>query len=199
MPSTEDKYAPKAWAEAEYDFVLPSGDTCLLRKLDPLVLTEYGLVDKLDFATSVVVNKHQANANLSNVERIKRDRARQEGKLEEESEVATGILDALGGEEAAKNSRDFREVLNQVMILGVVAPVLSLPPEPGKPRVRGLFYVDGVPFSDKMAVFKELMKGVRSVEQFLEKPEETVGVVAPEPGVRAAPKRAPRARKRPAS
>jgi len=204
MPSTnEDKYAPKSWAEAEYDFTLPSGDVCLLRKIDPFVLAEHGLLDKLDFATSVVMNTHAKNANLTPVERVKRDRAKREAQaqgkdpaeiVEEETRTIADIA------KNAENSAAFREVMNQMMVVGVAKPEMHLPPEKGYPRVPGRFYTDAVPFSDKMAVFNELMKGVRATEQFREGSEEAVGVVAPEPGVQPAAKRTARApRKRSAS
>jgi hypothetical protein len=193
MPSTDNaQYAPAAWGSPEYDFELPSGDKCLLRRLDPLVLTEYDLVDKLDFVTSIVENKHVANANMSNVERIKRDRARREGKVPEEVDTPT-VLSAMRG---AENSRNFREVLNQVLVLGVVAPKLSMPPAPGEERVKGLVYVDGIPFTDKMAVFNELMSGVRTAGQFRGESEENVGDVAPKPNVRSTTKRPSGTRKR---
>lgn len=193
MPSTEeDKYAPKAWANAEYDFVLPSGDTCLLRKIDPFTLSEHGLLDKLDFATSVVMNKHVKNANLTPVERVKRDRVRREAKARGEDPDALAVEDDMtlaAIAKSAEHSKAFREVMEKMMIIGVARPVMHLPPPAGVERERGAFYVDAVPFPDKMAVFNELMKGVRITEQFREESEEAVGDVAPQPSVRPAAKR----------
>jgi hypothetical protein len=192
MPSTENKYAPKSWAEAEFEFKLPSGDLCLLRKMDPLSLGEHGLLDKLDFATSVVMNTHAKNASLTPVQRVQRERAKRAGEDPDEPN-----LDEVSMKEImknAENSRSFREVMDQLMVLGVVAPEMHLPPGKGEERVAGLYYTDAVPFSDKMAVFNKLMEGVRTAEQFREEPEESVGDMAPEPSVRPAAKRAPRPR-----
>lgn len=193
MPSKDrSQYAPKAWADIEYEFELPSGDKCLLRKLDPLALGEHGLLDKLDFATSVVMNTHAKNANLSNVERIKRDRAKRDAKARGEEYVEPGADEAslLEIAKSADNSKAFREVMNQLLVLGVSAPEMHLPPEdPAEERDDEWFYVDAVPFGDKMAVFNKLMEGVRTTEQFREGPEENVGDVAPEPSVRPAAKR----------
>lgn len=198
MPSTDpNKYAPQAWASAEYDFTLPSGDVCLLRKIDPFVLGEHGMLDKLDFATTVVMNVHQRNGRMSNVERVKRDRARREGK-----DPDAGKADVATMAEIAKNaehSRAFREVMDEMLVIGVAQPPMSLPPEKGEPRVEGVFYTDAVPFADKMAVFNELMKGVRVAEQFRDGSQENVGDVAPVPDVRPAAKRTSRSSsKRPA-
>lgn len=207
MPSKDstDKYAPAAWAEAEFEFPLPSGGVCLLRKIDPLELGEHGLLDKLDFATSVVMNTHAKNASLTPVERVKRDRARREAKARGENPdvVDAAEMDMASMKEImnnAKNSQGFRAVMDQLLVLGVVAPEMHLPPEKREDKVKGLFYTDAVPFNDKMAVFNKLMEGVRTVEQFREESEEGVGNVAPEPSVRPAAKRTPRPRaKRPPS
>lgn len=195
MPSKDhSKYAPKSWASNEFEFDLPSGDQCLLRKLDPLSLGEHGLLEKLDFATSVVMNTHAKNASMSKVERIKRDRARREAK-EAGLDPDEAISEADGASlmeiaKSAENSKSFREVLDQMLILGVVAPEMHLPPEdPKEERDDERYYTDAVPFPDKMAVFNELMKGVKATEQFREGSEETVGDVAPKPSVRPAAKR----------
>lgn len=193
MPSkesnTEDEYAPSAWASRDFDFSLPSGGKCLLRKLDPLVAVELGLADKLDFATSVVMNKHVKNAQMSNVERIKRDRARREAKAkgEDPDEAEESALQESLTSTFMKDPtkiKDFREVVDSVLIAGVVKPEMHLPPEKEDDRVVGRFYTDAVPYADKIAVFNKLMAGVRVTEQFREESEETVGDVAPKPSVR---------------
>lgn len=200
MPSTDfSKYAPKSWSDAEFEFVLPSGGVCLLKKMDPFELGEHGLMDKLDFATSVVMNTHAKNANLTPVERVKRDRAKREAKArgEDPSAIDEAELDKVSMKEImknAENSRSFREVMDEMLVIGVVAPKMHLPPESREEKVKGVFYTDAVPFSDKMAIFNKLMEGVRAAEQFREGPEEAVGDVAPEPSVRPAAKRAPRPR-----
>lgn len=206
MPSKDlSQYAPSNWTDNTYEFEIPSGGKCLLRKLDPLVLVEHGLMDKLDFATSVVMNTHAKNANLSPVERVKRDRAKREAKakgLDPDAVVAEAMdkstMQAIM--KSAENSAAFREVMDQLLVLGVAAPTMHLPPENEDDRDEAWFYTDSVPFNDKMAVFNKLMEGVRGVEQFREGSEETVGDVAPKPSVRKPTQRASRSRtKRPAS
>lgn len=200
MPSKDmSQYAPAQWTDNTYDFEIPSGGKCLLRKLDPLVLVEHGLMDKLDFATSVVMNTHAKNANLSPVERVKRDRAKREAKAkgQDPNDVVAEAMDQATMQSimtSAENSAAFRQVMDQLLILGVAAPVMHLPPEKEEDRDDTRFYVDSVPFNDKMAVFNKLMEGVRGVEQFREGSEETVGDVASEPSVRKPTQRSPRPR-----
>lgn len=201
MPSKDlSKYAPKAWGSPEFEFELPSGDVCLLRKVGPLELGEEGLLDKLDFATSTVMNVHAKNAAMSNVERVKRDRARREAKAAGKNDEDIDKASLLELVKDAENSKAFREVMDNMLVLAVVAPEMHLPPKKGDPREDEWFYTDSVPFNDKMAIFNKLMEGVRGVETFREGPEETVGDVAPKPVVQPAAKRASRApRKRSSS
>jgi hypothetical protein len=195
MPSTNGKYAPKAWGAMEFDFDLPSGDVCQLKKIDPFELAEAGLLDQLDFATSVVMNTHAKNGRMSNVERVKRDRARREAQGRNPDEVTEEDVMTLADiAKNAEHSKAFREVLNKLIAIAVVQPEMHLPPPKGKERNDEWFYVDAVPFPDKMAIFNRIMEGVRGVEQFREGPEETVGDVAPKPVVRAAAKRPARAK-----
>jgi hypothetical protein len=198
MPSTSnDQYAPSSWVSSTYEFVLPSGDKCLLNKIDPLTLAEAGLMDKLDFATNVVMNTHAKNANMTTVERVKRERAKRAGQDPDEDSDRATMQEIMRN---AENSRVFREVLDQMMVVGVAAPKMHLPPEDGAEKELGKFYTDAVPFADKMAVFNELMKGVRATEQFREGSEEGLGDVAPKPSVRKPAERSARApRKRSAS
>jgi hypothetical protein len=200
MPSKDmSQYAPAQWTDNTYEFEIPSGGKCLLRKLDPLVLVEHGLMDKLDFATSVVMNTHAKNANLTPVERVKRDRAKREAKAKglDPDAVVTEAMDQATMQSimtSAENSAAFRHVMDQLLVLGVAAPTMHLPPENDDERDDAWFYVDSVPFNDKMAVFNKLMEGVRGVEQFREGPEETVGDVAPKPSVRKSTQRTSRPR-----
>jgi hypothetical protein len=201
MPSKDfSEYAPAEWAFNTYDLDIPSGGKCLLRKVDPLQLSEAGLMDKLDFATSVVMDTHVKNANLSNVERVKRDRAKREarGKGLSEEEAVAELEDKQSMRnvmKSAENSKAFREVMDQLIVLAVVAPKMHLPPEdPDEERNDEWFYTDAVPFHDKMAVFNKVMEGVRAVQQFREESESAVGDVAHDAGVQPAAKRAPRPR-----
>lgn len=192
MPSKDmsQNYAPAAWGSRDFEFEIPSGGTCLLRKMDPLALIETGLMDKLDFATNVVMNTHVKNAGRSKIEQVKADRAKREGKPPPAEDDTVALQTLIDNPDQLLA---FRDVLDQVLLLGVVAPKMHLPPEDDADRVDGVFYTDSVPFNDKLAVFNKLMEGVRVIEQFRSGSEEVVGDVASQPVVRAAPKRPARA------
>jgi hypothetical protein len=206
MPSKDNsQYAPSAWGQRDFEFELPSGDKCLLRKVDPMQLIGAGILDKLDFATNVVMGTHVKNAQMSNVERIKRERAKREAKARgEDPAKAAQEVDDMAALQSLKSNPEqlagFQDVLDQMLLLGVVAPKMVEAPEDDDDRVDGVFYTDTVPFNDKLAIFNKLMAGVKVVEQFRDGAKEAVGDVAPEPSVRPAAKRAPRTpRKRSAS
>lgn len=199
MPSRDmSKYAPKSWEDRDFDFELPSGDICLLRRLEPLDLIEYGLQDKLDFATAVVQGVHVKNGAMSKVEKVKRDRARREATAKgqdpdeavEELETEAALAAMKADPEQMMN---MKQALNIILINFVVAPEMHEPPELDEDRVVGRYYTDAVPWNDKMAIFNKLMAGVKVVESFREGPEEAVGDVAPESVVRPAAKRPARA------
>lgn len=197
MPSKEmqdDEYAPKAWSFRDFDFMLPSGDKCRLRKMDPMLLVESDLMDKLDFATGVVMGTHVKNANRSKVEMVKTDRAKREARARGKDPDQVDDAVALANlRENPEQLLQFRSVLDEVLLIAVVKPTMHKPPEDDDERVDGLFYTDSVPFNDKIAVFNKVMEGVNAVAQFRKGSEAAVGDVAPEPSVRPAPKRAPRA------
>lgn len=197
----EDKYAATTWAVRDFDFTTPSGQLCLLRKMDTFDLLDMGLMDKLDFATGVVMEKHVKNAQMSNVERIKRDRARREAKAagEDPDLAEQGALMEEAWDKVQKDPKqllEFRGILNEVVERFVVAPKMLAAPEKEEDRVEGFHYTDMIPFEDKVAVFNVLMKGTRVVEQFRDGSEEAVGGVASKPSVRPAPKRRAPARRK---
>jgi hypothetical protein len=191
-------YGSAAWLEREYDFQLSKGDWVQLRKMDPMDLIEMGLADKLDLATGRVVGTHIKNANMTNVERIKRDRARREANQKGEDPNAAEaevIADQALGIVAKDPAQllEFRAILDQVVVRFVVQPNMEEPPEKDEDRIKGHYYTDAVPFNDKVEIFNELMKGVSKADQFREEPGEDLGDMAPKPSVRTTAKRAPRA------
>jgi len=193
MPSQND-YQATAWGKPkEYDFTCPSGQKCLLRKIDPFDLLAAELLDKLDFVTSVVMNKHVANAKMSNVDRIKAQRAARE-KGDASELAAAKEMAAAELINDPKKLKDFQEVMESVMLFAVVAPKLTLPPAKDEDRQDGEIYTDTVDFQDKMAIFSKVMEGVNVAERFRERSEELVAAVASEPGVRKPAQRRSRAK-----
>jgi hypothetical protein len=196
MPSSENtEYTPSAWGVRDFDFEVPSGGKVRLRRMDPLDLIKYELTDKLDFLTSLVMTKHVANGSRSKIEQVKADRARREAKARgEDPDAAEGI----SVEELMKDPKKFEglsDVLDKVMLVGVVKPNLEIAPANDEDRKEGVIYTDTVPFNDKMAIFNQLMGGINRLEQFRTGSEEAVADVASDPGVRVPRKRTPRVAK----
>jgi len=192
MPSSQsNEYAPTAWGIRDFDFEVPSGGKVRLRRMDPLDLIKYELSDKLDFVTSLVLNKHVANGSRSKVEQIKAERAKREARAAGKDPAEEGI----SVEDLLKDPKKFdglSEVLDAVMLVGVLQPALQLPPAEDKDRVEGIIYTDTVPFNDKMAIFNKLMGGINSLEQFREGSTPAVADVESQPSVRSPRKRSPR-------
>lgn len=180
------------WASNEYDFQCPSGSWCRLQKIDPLMLIEDGLISQLDFITSVVVNEHVANAEMSTAQRVKAQRA-QNGKTpaEIEAEVSEKAFSSMM--EDPSKIGNLRQILDKVALKAVVIPVVHPAPKSRDQREDGLVYTDMITFEDKMAIFNSVMQGVKALEQFREVPGETVGNVASEPDVQPVAKRRTRA------
>jgi hypothetical protein len=177
-----------SWGDNEFDLQCPSGAWCRVQKLDPLFLVEEGLLQKLDFVTSVVMGEHVKNAEMSTAQRVKKQREEKERALTlvKDSDLSS-IMD-----DPSKIS-NLRVVLDAVAIRAVVRPTLHPAPKTEDQREAGLIYVDKLEFGDKMAIFSSVMKGVNALAQFREVPGEVVGDLASEPSVRTTTK--PRARR----
>lgn len=193
MPSDQPQYGT-TWTNRDFDFTTPSGSLCRLRKMDPLELVEAGLLEKLDFVTTVVSTVHIPNAKQSPAQRAKAQRAKAEKTEEEiERELTRKALDEVSKDPSKVGN--LRRVLDEVACRVVVAPSVHPAPRRAADREDGLIYADMIPFNDKMAIFNAVMKGVKTAEQFREESGEPLGDVASEPSVSDAPKRRPRAKK----
>jgi len=164
LPKGANKYAPSAWAAPlEEDFTVPSGGVIRLRRVEILDLLGGGLLNKLDFMTSIV-SEHAENvtANPVNKEKI----------------VQTAGRELFADKERQKG---FSEVMEKVVMRVVVQPQLWPSPPAGEERVRGCFYVDQVPFQDKTAIFNWAVTGKNQegLTQFREESGESVGTVEP--------------------
>lgn len=190
ITSMTDKYAVTTWTSNEFDFTAPSGQVCRLRKLDPLSLIEEGILGQLDFVTSVVMNEHIPNAQMSTAQRIKAER---EKSNKTDEQIAEEVSDASykAMMEDPKKIGKLRDVVDRVACQAVAIPKVHPLPKGTEedPRVDGLIYTDMISFGDKMAIFNAVMKGVKMLEQFREGSGEPVGPVASQPSVSRPAKR----------
>jgi hypothetical protein len=71
--------------------------------------------------------------------------------------------------------RDGLELMSKVVLYVVVQPELHPTPEPGKPRVAGLAYVDQVDLEDQAYILQYAMGGTKSLETFRTERAELLG------------------------
>ena len=179
---TEDKYAPTAWGGGnEFDFTTPSGQLCRLRRMDPVALLGEGLLDKLDFLTSMVVSDHLPNAKKTALERAKEAKAKvgTAGMTEEEKEAEKNskVMEEIFQD--PKRMQELVKTLDKVLVAVTIKPeILAIPEVFENNRVEGAIYTDHIDFNDKMAIFNRMMKGVKDLESFREDAVESVGSVA---------------------
>jgi hypothetical protein len=135
----EDPYAVTTWGETEYDFVVPSGQRCRMKKLRPESLVGTEILDMI----TVLPGHAQELINQS-------------------SGMPPGKLTASLAEELPK----LIEVLDKLLPLVVVRPTLwPMPPE-GEERVPGRVYVQDVELSDRVAIMERALGGVKKIEPF---------------------------------
>lgn len=160
MPSNNDKYAATSWGgPTEFDFECPSGQLCLMRKVDISVLMEKGLLTKLDSLTSIVENE------------VIPKNAKQ--KAEAEAQKIKSAVDTLKSR-TPEEMRTIMTLVNELVVMSVVKPELHLVPANGKRR-DGVIYVDSVGFGDRMAIFGKCMEDTANLRQFREGTGESLG------------------------
>lgn len=124
-----DPYAPTgAWSSPYEDFTTPSGQRCLIKKLDLPDLVSAGLLDQMD--------------NLSPLA----DEAIRRG----EGQPPIDVMKAMRN---PATIRAILPVLDKVLKMVVVKPELHDAPAPGEPLVPGRAYLHAVSLTDKMAIF----------------------------------------------
>lgn len=143
--ATPDRYAPTVWGSQDFleDLVVPSGQTCLVRRPGVQRLMEAGVLRKVDSLASIVAEEH--------IKRVKGA----------EPEIDT---DSLAKDEDALIS--IMDVVDRVLVHCIVKPAVELAPDDISERVEGAIYSDMIDIEDKMFIFQFATGGTRSVEQF---------------------------------
>jgi hypothetical protein len=159
---TDDKYAlSSAWENANayrqpFDYTLENtGQTVLVRRLDMGDLLKLGIAEELDFMSKSLMTDDKS------------DTAKQA--------VSSAIM-------KAENFGRMEQMINTVVVAGLVKPHLQAAPQHEAARQPGQIYVDSVPFSDRMELFS-LIFDSEGLSTFREEQEDGVGNVADEPSV----------------
>lgn len=138
-PVQTDPYAVTGWGSSVYDFVVPSGQMCQLKRLRPEELIGTGLLDKL---------------------------TRLPGLAEEQIQKAEG-KPPKGNENMSESEiMVMLPVINQLVCLVVKQPkVLPDPPEEQE-RIPGQVYVSDIDLFDRVAIMERVTGGVRKMDNF---------------------------------
>ena len=147
QPSPEaDPYASaaEAWSSNEFDFRVPSGHLCRMRKMPLKELAAKGILDQVTRLPGLVDGVIAKAENAPPQPQSVPDRQTIE------------VMDQL---------------LNIITPLVVVRPKIWPMPEEGEERVNGRIYPDTVDLTDRVAIMERAMSGVKMLDSFREQSE----------------------------
>lgn len=165
------RYAATSWGGSPYDeLTMPSGQLCLVRKLQPIDLAAGNLLGASDLLASTVQEKiRQAQAGPQD---HKKPAAQQQA--EDEARILKTLGDALSKPEGLDS------MIDSITVKAVVEPRVEMAPKDFADRQHGVVYVDTITFADKMHIFNWVMRGIDEMKPFRGSP--TADVAALEPG-----------------
>lgn len=159
---TDDKYAPTTWGSdgnGLEDLVVPSGQTCLVRRPGVQRLMEAGVLRDIDSLTSIVGEEH--------IKRVNGERSVNTETLVNDADAIANVL----------------HMVDRVVVHCVVKPEVIMSPNDPTSRQDGVIYADMIDIEDKMFIFNFAVGGTRSVEQFRQESQSPVGSVDAEQDV----------------
>lgn len=154
---SQDPYAPTAWGQYDEELTVSSGQRCRVRKLDFGDVMDAGMLDKLNTLQGVV-DKH-----------VKKS----------EGAPPTDPMKLLADK---RTSRQFSQLIDDVVVMVVTAPKLKKPPSDYAKREPGVVYVDTVGLVDKMEIFGHAMGDLDAIAKFRRGASEPAERVADEQG-----------------
>lgn len=164
---------------------LPSGETCLMRRLTPDDLLEMGVMDQIDSMQAIVAGHiARAGGQASSVADI--DASTEDGRKL--------ILDIMKDKTKWEALQGF---MNTVVCAAVVEPQVFPEPPADQKRDPELLYIREVDLMDRIVVMTEavqgMITGVKAMEPFRPGASQAVAGVPAGQDVRDAPERAGRA------
>lgn len=163
----EDKYAlSEAWLRGKdykdpFDYTIEaSGQTVLIRRLDMGDLLRLGVAEQMDVMSKALMAE---------------DKPSDEPEQDAREVVSNAIL-------KAGNFEQMEGMVNVVCCEGILKPKLYLPPAHEAARQKGLYYVDSVPFTDRMELFSVIFEA-EGLASFREEQDDGVGNLADVPSV----------------
>jgi hypothetical protein len=135
---SSDPYAIGSWGESEFDFKVPSGQLCRMRKIQPEELVGAGIIDQLTRLPGLVQGEID-----------KAEGARPADVMPSSSDIG-----------------ELLSVLNKLLPLVVIKPTVLPNPEKGEPRVPGAVYVADIELADRIAIMERVTGGVQKFDAF---------------------------------
>ncbi len=168
---TYDKYAATTWGQPrEFDFVTPSGQIVLMKKLQIEDLMQHqGLLNQADLLTGIV------ESEVVPANREAKRAAARKASAAGMSDADKSVLKKL--QEDPESSKKFLSVCDSIVVSAVLKPELHLSPEDSDDRRAGLIYIDTVGFNDKMAIFNKAMEDTGKLSSFRAGSENSDGAV----------------------
>jgi hypothetical protein len=169
IPQPEDptsKYAPNTWLSGGVggteDLVVPSGQTCLVRRPGMEGLIKAGVLHNVDSLSQIVNEKHLKRVN---------------------GEGASPEIDMSSLMNDQEGLDEVMVVVDKVICHCVVKPEIHRTPNDVTRRQQGVVYTDMIDLLDKMHIFNFVVGGTRDLERFRGGLESLVGGVEAGEGV----------------
>lgn len=147
-PAPEDPYAATAaaWASNEFDFRLPTGALCRMRKMPLKDLATKGILDRVTRLPGLV-----------------------DGVINKAENLPPAPEDEMPSSETIES---MDEILNILVPLVVVQPKVWEMPNPFSPhesereKIPGRIYPDSIELSDRIAIMERSLAGVKDLDNF---------------------------------
>lgn len=155
---SNSRYAATSWGGSPFtELTMPSGQLCLVRKLQPMDLANGQLLGSSDILAEIVNGQIEGAKSVGPRDHLK-------SKAVREEEVRTRVIESLS--ETVKSTGGMESMIDNVVIKAVVEPQIHPAPEEYSDRHEGVVYVDTVSFSDKMKIFNWVMGGLDQAKSF---------------------------------
>lgn len=153
MPANEEEFAPTTWGNKYETLEVPSGQRCLVQRLDLQMLIKNGTLNKLDTLTTLVDSKHVSKKAKG-------------GKYSAKSQDMQNDVILRKIMNDPEKFAELMDTVDKIVISIVVLPELQPAPDSEADREEGVVYIDTVDLDDKMYLVNWSMGGTRDVARF---------------------------------
>lgn len=158
---SQSKYAPTTWGGTAYtELETPSGQLCLVRKLQPMDLVAGEVLGQTNFLAEIV------QAEITRAKAGPQDHRKP--AQDQKSDDTNKLVEAL--EKAVSTPDGLDSMIDAVVVKTVVEPSIEIPPKDYTDRKEGVVYVDTINFGDKMFIFNWAMSGLDKLKRFRSEP-----------------------------